>query len=434
MLSIARRAHGAAVTARRRQDGSSMLSIARRAHGGAVAAFVLAGCAQPLPENTGGTDVAPTAFGRGVVTVNQDDTYGSTNVSLVGLDGARLSQSFVSSTSLLSGDVVAPSMPSSGDDVVLLDRTYAIVTWVTVRTGEVRAQLHADGDGLARNLWDYLPVAPNKAYVTRYDPVPGKGPHGDLIVVDPSTASVTSPIEKRIDLAPALGLPDGYRVHPARGVVVGDRAYVTTIVATPDYEYADSILVVLDTTTDEITAVQPLHGLHDCVGIAVSPSGDELAVTCSGDLYADAAATQTAAGLVLLAREDLSERKRFEPAELGEGTLGFSLSYASDHAIVSVLLGNGTDGIDDTAVLLDTASGAVRELHRAAPVQIGAVLCPVRVDGNREAEQDPPACFVADAEKGRLLRFPSDKGDLGDPTSIVVDEVIGLPPRYLGQF
>jgi hypothetical protein len=55
--------------------------------------LVLAACAPTPPESTGGTGVAAGPFGRGVFTLNVGDSYGSTNVSLVGLDGRVLSES-----------------------------------------------------------------------------------------------------------------------------------------------------------------------------------------------------------------------------------------------------------------------------------------------------------------------------------------------------
>lgn len=390
--------------------------------------LALAACNPTVPEATGGTDVAPTAFGRGVVTVNTD--YQSTNVSLVGLDGRRLSESFISSASKLSSDVFAPSMPVSGDEVVLLDRSSAIVSWVNVRTAAIRAQLHVD-DERATNPWDYVPVAPGKAYVTRYDAAGGKdATNGDVVIVDVEGAALGAPI----DVAAAVGLGAGFGVHPARGVVHGDRAYATVVVHTPDYEYGTSYVIAIDVQTDAIVAVQPLDQLHDCIGIALSPSGEELAIACSGDLLAGAPSTQAGAGLVLLARADLSEKKRFAPTLLGQGPPGFFLAYAAEHAVLMSTLGNADDRFDDTAITVDTTSGDVREVYRAAPVQIGGVLCPARIDGKSDGATASPACFVTDAEKGVLVRFPVENGLLGDPVRLLVDETVGLPPRYLGQF
>ena len=398
-----------------------------------LVACLAAGCAAPPPQSTGGVSVVAGPFGRGVLVI--DTNYESSNVSLLGVDGAVLSTSFLSTTnSQLSSDVAAPSMPVVGDDIVVLDRTFGIVTWANVKTANVRAQFHVDGDDLAKNPWDYLPISPEKAYVTRYDRVPGAGLHGDVIVVNPTTATVLSPVEKRIPIADKLALPKGeYAVHPARGVIIGDRAYLTTVIATLDYEYSDSFVVVIDTKTDEIVAEKKLEGLHDCTGIAASPDGEELAVSCSGDLQADGDPSLTTAGVVLLNREDLSMNKLYPASALGGGVPAFSLSYADNRALLLPLLGNVKNDLDDVAVAIDLDTGETREIHRAGPVQIGAVLCPTRLDGD-PGGATPEACFITDADASTVLRFPVKEGLFSDPKSTLVDDQRGRPPRYLGQF
>ncbi|MEZ4299511.1 MAG: hypothetical protein R3B70_31475 [Polyangiaceae bacterium] len=396
-----------------------------------VLGLALAACTAEAPPTTGGTDIEPGPFGRGVFTVNQSDSYDSTNVSLVATDGQVLSESFLSQG--LSGDVTAPSMPVAGDRVVLLDRWYSLVRWVDVKTGTIAAELHADADELARNPWDYLPISPDKAYVTRYDRWPGHSDHGDLIVIDPQTATVSTPVDKRIDIAPSLALGGDFIVHPARGVASGTTAYVVTVNATPTYEYTQSHLVAIDTATDEIASVLPLTGLHDCNALALSPSGEELAVACAGNLEANAALSQENAGIVLVSLSPLAEKARFLAADLGSGVPGFSLTYVTDTTLLALLVGNSTAGIPDTALLLDTATGTHRTVHTAPAVQLGAVLCPARVDGNT-TDTTPVACFATDAEAARLLHFPVENADLGSPRAIEVDTLIGLPPRTLGQF
>jgi hypothetical protein len=394
-------------------------------------AAALAACNPQPPEGTGGTDVEPGPFGRGIVTINTD--FQSTNVSLVGLEGRRLSEHFISSTSLLSADVHPPTMASLGDDIVLLDRQSGVVTWVDVRTSKIRVQFHSDGDEMAKNPWDYLPVGPNKAYILRYDPWHFHDKHGDVIVIDPEVVEELTPIDRRIDVAGALGLSSKWDVHPARGLVVGDRAYFTTVIASEYYgEYGTSQLVVLDTTTDEVVDVRALEGLHDCTGMAVSPSGAELAVICSGDLYANSEVGPERSAVVLLSRDGLTENQRIPASALGPGPLGFWVSYASERSLVVTAFGGAAHDTDDRAVWVDLDTQEAREAYRSGPVAISAVLCPARVDGS--ADTTPPACFVTDAEKGRLLRFPVEDGALGAPRSLVVDEVVGLPPRYLGQF
>lgn len=395
------------------------------------AALALPACDASLPGSTGGTDVASGPFGRGVFSLNTDDAYDATTVSLVGLDGAVLSSSFL--TSGLSGDVVAPSVPVAGGDVVLLDRWYSLVTWVDVRTARVRAQLHADGDERARNPWDYLPVASDKAYITRYDPWPGRAEHGDVAVVDPRSAGVLAPIERRIDVGSAVGLPAGHIVHPARGVVADGLAYVVTVNATPDYEYTDSTLVVIDTAKDEVIDSRELTGLRDCTAIALSPDRETLAIACSGDLQANGALIQEHSGLVVLDRATLEESGRFPAAQLGAGVLGFSLTYVTSGSVLVLLSGNVQSSVGDAAVLVDLVTGESRSVHESAPFTIGQVLCPTRLEPSPDAAL-PEACFVTDAAAGALLRHPLDGSTLSSPRAIHVDEVVGLPPRYLGQF
>lgn len=395
------------------------------------ATMAVAACGSEPPPSTGGTDVEPGPFGRGLAVIETD--YSSTNVALFGFDGASLSPSFTSSKdSLLSWDIATSSMPMTGEDVVLLDRGRHLVTWVGVKTGEVRTQLHADADGLAQNPWDYLEIAPDKAYVLRYDPVTGKGPHGDVVVVNPRAATVTSGVGKRVDLAASLPIADGDRVHPARGAIVGDRAYITTVNATKEYVYSDSMVVALDTATDEVVGSLVLPGLHDCNGIAVSPDGGEIALVCAGDLDAYGTTSLGAAGVVRISVPDLTEKKRYPASDLGAGVPGFSLSYATSTLLLATLVGNVLDGVDDAAVAIDLDSGDSHEIHRAGPVQLGAVLCPSRLDA--PDDRAPEACFLTDADAFSVVRFPIQKGALGMPTEISANEGRGRPPRYLGQF
>lgn len=396
------------------------------------AALALPACDGSPPGTTGGTDVAAGPFGRGVLSLNTSDAYDATTVSLVGLDGEVLSSSFL--TAGLSGDVVAPSSPVGGGDVVLLDRWYSLVTWVDVRTAAVRAQLHADGDEIARNPWDYLPVAADKAYVTRYDPWPGNAEDGDIAIVDPRGATVQTPVDRRIDLAASSPLPSEYIVHPARGVVAGGRAYVVTVNATPDYAYADSTLLVIDTASDEVIDARVLADLHDCTAIALSPDHESLAIACSGDLQANADLRQERSGLLVLSRATLDERARFPASQLGAGVLGFSVSWVTNDGVLVLLAGNLLANVPDAAVLVPLGGGEVREVHASPPFTMGQVLCPARTDGETGPAASPESCYVTDAAAPALLRHPVDSGSLGPPRSIRVDTLVGLPPRYLGQF
>ena len=164
------------------------------------------GCNAPLPPgSTGGIDTELGACGRGLVVVQSD--YQSTNASLLGLGGQVLSSSFISSATEsaelaapLSGDVVVPTTPAFGAEIVLIDRYPAsVLTWVRVEDATVRGQLNV-GTGFASNPQDYLLVGDDKAYLSRNErnSQPGAEPFdlgSDLLVIDPGALAIT----RRID-------------------------------------------------------------------------------------------------------------------------------------------------------------------------------------------------------------------------------------------
>src|SRR5262249_47232182 len=118
----------------------------------------------------------------------------------------------------LSGDVVLPSQPQPGDELVLLDQTNSALLWVDPTNSRPSRQLCV-GD-FDPNQHDLVGLSPNKADVTRYEknPHPNDGPTAndqgnDLLIIDPSVPSVLG----HIDLS-------GYAVQ----------AGASTILARPD--------------------------------------------------------------------------------------------------------------------------------------------------------------------------------------------------------
>ncbi|WP_437672753.1 hypothetical protein [Sorangium sp. So ce131] len=418
----------------------------------AGAASALLGCNAPEPPpSTGGTDVVEGPCGRGAVVVSSD--YQSTDVGLMSWEGAVLSASIISSGSIapglsspLSGDVVTPTTPARGDQLVLIDRAASVLTWVDVRSGEARAQL-AVATAFRANPQDYVEVSPSKAYVTRHEPNldPDAAPTdggSDVLVVDPGARAIVG----RVDLAPALAGEDpGIYPRPSRAVLVEGSLYVLLTATSLDFTTsAESRLVEIDTQGDAIKEVTVLRGLHGCGGLAASASGSRLAVVCPGTFGGDSTSNAAEAGLVVLARRDgggLVEEARWAPAELGAGTPGFSVAFASeDHVLLATLgrdaLGEGGP-VDDTLVAVDLAgSGPARGepevllRSKELPFVLGEVRC----------AEACGRCLAADAETdgGVVHRFDVGAGE--DRRALVhagafrVDPRIGLPPRYLGGF
>jgi hypothetical protein len=402
-----------------------------------AATAILLGCSAPEPPPpSGGSDAGAGKCGRGVVVVDSD--FKSTNISLVGLDGAVLSPSFISSASTttglsapLSGDVVAPTMPAAGADVVLIDRYPAgVLTFVDAKTAKVGEQIDVK-TGFASNPQDYAAIDAHRAYVSRYDPNRAPGHQkfdggSDVLVVDPSSGAISA----RIDLDATLMGEKGFFPRPNRIVVAGDRAYVLLSAYAADFQSAaESRVVTLDTTHDVIEDVTILKGLYGCLGLSLSPSGDALAVACSGTFHGSSSSDVAQAGVVLLDRQaDLKELGRASADELGGDPLGFSVAFTAERAVLVTSFGTvgGDKAHGDRVVLLDLDAGTHRDvLSTALAFKLGEVRC----------EPACGVCFVADGEdKSSLLRFEVGGGALAPETKIAPDPAVGLPAFYLGAF
>lgn len=409
-----------------------------------VAALLLgAGCNVPDPPgSTGGVNTSAGVCGRGVTVVSTD--FQSANVSLVDLDGAVLSSSILSSgttspvlSAPLSGDLVFPTMPQRSDRMVVLDRfMVSVLTWVDVESGEVSSQLSV-ATGFSANPQDYVEVAPDKAYISRLDPNLDAGAEpfdggSDVLIVDPSAPAITG----RIELSPALAGEDpAHLPRPNRMVMADRKLYVLLSAYSLDFmSSAESRIVTVDLDTDTIVDVTVLQGMHGCGALALSPSGDRLAVGCSGTLAASGASTLADAGVVVLSRgESLAEVTRRPAGDFGQAPPGLSIAFATEDDLVFTTMGSfGGDGdqaADDSVLSMSIETGDVEVLLRSAdaPFSIGDVQCAAGCS----------ACFIADAETqgGVVHRFDVDAGGaLVNPTQIVVDTAIRLPPRYLGRF
>ena len=393
-------------------------------------------CDVPEPSGTSGGVEAE----AGIIVVGSD--YQSTNVSVLDLQGRVLSPSLVSSASapvglsfMLSGDVVAPTAAQRGERIVLIDRyPAAVLTWVQLRTAQVRAQLSV-ATGFFSNPHDYLQISPSRAYVTRFDHnfASGQEPHdlgSDLLAIDPSVPRIV----RSVDLRPALaGEPPEILPRADKLAAADDRLYVLLSSYSEDFlATAPSRIVAVDTRSDEIESVQVLQGLHGCSALALSPNGRQLAVACSGQFQGSSTPTLSTSGVVLLGITDsVTELARYRAADFGEGPIGLSVCYAGpDHLLFTTLGrfgGGGEVGQDDTLISLDAARDDFEIVLRSAgqPFTLGDVRCATAAG----------RCFVADAMRGGVVhRLDFELGRLVSDQVIRVETEIGLPPRHLGEF
>jgi hypothetical protein len=406
-------------------------------------ASLLAACSAPrITPDSQGVSVTPGPCGRGLVVVESD--YQSSNVSLLDFDGNVLSESLLSSSTesggfgvRLSGDVVTPSSPQIGSQIVLIDRYPAgVLRFVDLATARISAELSV-ATGFRSNPQDYLPLAADRAYVARYEANPNAGRQawdagGDVLIVDPSVPEVRG----RIDLSAALAdEPAQFSAHPARLLNVSGRIFALLAAYANDYSSGTSSrLVELDPSTDSLLSTLVLDGLRGCATLAVSPDERALAVACSGDDLRSNAAKLEGSGLAVLDIEGSPRLvRRFAANELGSAPLGFGIAYTASEQLLFSTLGHFDDAglarAQDALLLLDTASGRVEELLQSAgePFTLGGVQCAAACG----------VCFATDAKRsgGSVLRFPVDSaGKLAAPTALRAETRVGLPPRYLGTF
>lgn len=420
-----------------------------------LTAIALLACG-PLdpPPATGGTAIEPTACGRGLVVISSD--YQSTNVSLLDNQAKVLSSSFLSSASsdaglasALSGDVVPPTTVLTGDELVLIDRyPGAVLSWVNVRTAQVRAQLNTT-TGFASNPQDYVPIAENKAYVSRLgtNSQAGSEPFDggdDILIIDPSRPEIVG----RIDLSSVV--PEaGFHPRASRMVAHGHRVFA--LLGVQDLSFTSSLaarLVTIDSQTDTIESVLELEGMRGCAGLAIhvpssskgSQAAARLAIACSGEFGGSSTPDTTTSGLVVLSTEggQAKEISRMSAASLVDKPLGWWLDFVDDDRLLAHVFGAETSSAKpaetDAIIEVDLASGSSRVVleSQKQAFTLGDVRCAAVLPEPHGSGDGCGQCFVTDAEEGVLHVL--DGSPLQVVDSVVVDSQIGLPPRYLGRF
>jgi hypothetical protein len=410
-------------------------------------AGVLCGCnVDSPPETTGGVDFdagdgalvdsgtdAPDAPSceRGVAVVTSD--YRSTNVAIAHLDGTTVSPSFISSGATkpglslaLSGDVDIPRIPPRSGRVVLLDRYGTnVVTWMKLETAEVIAQLPV-GQGFESNPQDYIEVDDHRAYVSRYatNPNPGKETFdegGDLLIVDTIKPSIEGRIAMPEDDPSLAPCPSGL-------TQVGDTVVATLIRWAPDFsKIGEGRFVGVSPATNSVVWTVDVKGLYSCGRVAISPSGAHLAIACSSRMADETGKNDPATSDIVI--YDAHTSPPTEIRRLGLGTkldagIQPDLAFGTENVILAKTFGgNATAG--DTVFAVDVTNSTVTPLGDSP--QAYALY------GMHCAPGCGDICLLADSERNKLRRWKVSAAVVFDPLDdVVVDTVVGLPPRALG--
>jgi len=170
----------------------------------------------------------------------------------------------------VSGGMVFVLNRFLGDNVQRLDTRGGLRTRFQCSTGP------------ASNPHDIAVVAPDKAYVTRYD-------RAELWVVDPSVTDCARFRRGTVDLsafADGDGLPEMSQLAAVEGAL-----FVTVQRLDRHRGFAStgtSRMVVVDTATDEVSGEIVLHGgnpFGDASGIVHEPGTGRLVIASAGDIY-----------------------------------------------------------------------------------------------------------------------------------------------------
>jgi len=397
----------------------------------------LAACnVSPAPQSTGGIPVSDAGAAgpsceRAVAVVTSD--YKSTNIVVSSLDGVTQSQSFVSSGAAkpglalaISGDVDVPFTAPGSKRVVILDRYGTnVITWMDLASAEVIAQLPV-GTGFQSNPHDYVDVDAHRAYVSRYgtNPSPGAQPMdegGDLLVLDTEKFAITGRIAMPEDDPGLQACPDA--MTWLRGqVVVSLGRWSADFARTGDGRFA-----AISPATNRVVWTLDIPGLQACGRLAVSPSGEFAAVACSSKLDMSTHKFDPKGSDIVLYDTTVlppKEIRRFELGKKLDAGLQPTITFASDDRILALTYGgNGKEG--DTAFALNTTTGDVIPLAEAPKAYVlGGMHC---------APGCGDVCLLGDAQRNRLRRWHvSTEGRFEPLDDMVLDTLIGLPPRSLG--
>ncbi len=369
--------------------------------------------------------------GRGFVVVSSD--YQSSHISLLNLGGTWDSSTLIATGSTnpglsldFSGDLVMPSAPSLGSRLFVIDRfPNSVLSSISLIDGSIEAQLDVS-TGFSANPHDLVVLPDGRLLVTRYDSnlIPDAEPlahGGDLLVLD---ARLTR-IEQELELSGSLPmLRPPLLPHPDRALLIGDSVFVVVASYSADYQHSgSSFLVALDAHSLAVSHVVSLEPYQGCAGLSVRADQEELTVVCSGRWYGADNAAIGESGLVGVSLVG-TPRRRWEVQAAGLGqSLGFSVAYTHEGNLLSVAYGSLAESTEDRLLHVEPESGTFTELLRSgAAFSLGDVRCAPPL----------PRCAVTDAEHRAVVLFnPSDPSSL---TAVPLNDRIGLPPRWLGQY
>lgn len=336
----------------------------------------------------------------------------------------------------LSGDVTLPSRQQIGGELIVIDRKNAVLSFVNPAGCQVRTQISV-GNGFRANPQDVVVVSSRKAYVSRYETNPAQTPDpadfdegSDLLIIDPATPAVLG----RIDLAPYAGIAGGgaatgaaIEARPDRVLLAGGRLYVVLGNLSTDFaSAAPGRIVVVDTTTDAVTAMLDLPDLTGCSAIEHSAETGRLYVACGGHFGSPSQTEESGVAEIDISGAAPMLVRTFRGTALGEQPVNFaSVALLGGYVFVATLgaqdFATGQQLAPDAFFAVALASGQVTKLFEGGAYNLGK---PTAHPGSRRV-------FLpdGDAVNPRVHMFDLSSGAPVAAGEMQVNPAGGLPPR-----
>lgn len=366
--------------------------------------------------------------------------YSSTAIAMLDSEGDALDAEWFTSADALAGlvaalggDVALPTTPEAAH-VVVLDRFRVdVITRVGIPGGELVGQLRTHGTsavaGFSSNPQDYLALASDRAWVTRFGQNPDAAADAseagtDLVEIDPATMARTG---ARVDLS-SFNTTSGETAvlaRPSRMLRLGDYVAVGLGLLSADFSAsADGVVVLVDPADASLTSLT-LTGLRNCGTIVPVPEDDTRAlVACTGHSGTfDAAEVRASAGVVVVRLNGaaLEEEARWEAgADTSAAVAVNGIAAISADEFVAAEYGDFIAPTDDGVYRVVISTGVQTQLATAdGQYQVGTMAF----------DAASGLLLVPDASEG-LRRFTLTESSATEGTAVLLTMARGLPPRH----
>jgi hypothetical protein len=400
-------------------------------NGGAAGSGGAGGSGAAGTGGAAGTLAPPLAQGAAVI--NSD--FISTSLSILNTDAGLVHGDCVHSTTTgtgaktISGDVVLPSQPQRGGQIVLIDRGNTALTFVNPSNCTFDRQLSVKAGFNLSNPHDLVIVGDHKAYVTRYgkNPAPSStlAAGDDVLIIDPTDGTVNG----HIDLSAYASAT--YPASPDRAIIAAGKVVVTlNRWNANDYTNDVSSVAVIDPASDQVVQNLSLAPLINCEGLDYLATTKTLLVACGGSFGSVEQALQSGVAVIDMSATPATLTRIIASEAFPTSPVTFAWvlalpSASSGTRAFTATLGSFSPSVPDTLYAFDFVGGTTMSFGTGGAFNLG-----IPAGGNGRL-------LVPDADASTPRVHVFDIRGAGAPTetlAFVPDTVNGLPPRVVAWY